>query len=107
MNPVRTLAFVLGIKYAWAISPVRSALEAIVIQQLSLAYGTGGKTVASGTVGGESVSFFIPGNFTPDTLAELARSLYSDIEDFTDDDLRAYALVKEPDSFRLSMNLNP
>jgi len=107
MNPARTLAFVLGVKHSFVIATVLTALEAIIIQQLTLAYGIGGKTVISGSIAGESVSYSIPGTFSPDQLAELCRSLYADIVDMTDAELRTYALAKEPASIRLAMNLVP
>lgn len=107
MNPTRTLAFVLGVKHAWVQTAVVTALEALIIQQFELAYDLGGKTVISGSIGGESVTYTVPGQFSPDQLAELCRALYADIEGLTDAELRTYALAREPASYRLTIALNP
>lgn len=99
MNPQRTLVWTLCAKLGFVTTDVKAALLELAAQQLKF-YQSGGKAVASGTVGGESVSFNVPSGFSVGGMSELCRVAYREITDLTNSELEDYALEEDIEGVR-------
>jgi len=107
VNSTRTLIFVLCAKYGFVTETVRAKLLEIAAAQFEFAYSSGGKTVQSGSIGGESINFAIPGVFDQAALAELCRQARKEIKDLTDSELEDYCDYEEAPVVNLSIRIQP
>jgi len=100
MGAQNTIVWQIGCKYGFVTETIKAQLIAITNAQWKLTMDSGGKTVVSGTIGGESVSFQLPQGFNPAGLAELCRATYREITDMTDAEVETYALREDIDGIR-------
>lgn len=107
MNDIRALLWAICADVGFVTATVVIRLKLLGSQQFNLAYASGGKVLASGTVSGENVSFNVPQGFDPQTLAKLSLAAWRTVKDMTNAELEDYVAEVEPDAFGLSIQLNP
>lgn len=107
MNEIRILLWTICAEIGFVRTATVERLLLLGRQQFKLAYGAGGKVIASGTISGESVSFSVPPSFDPKELASLSLAAWRTIREMTDAELEDFVAEEESDTVSIVMNLTP
>jgi hypothetical protein len=90
MDPVKTLCYGIFCKVGASVAAALVEVRRIALGEYKIAYSSSGKSVASGSINGESVSFAVPGVADPAALLSLCRSTEISIKDLTDAQFEAF-----------------
>jgi len=95
MDPVKTLAYGIFCKVGADVALALVEIRRIATGEYRVAYSASGKTVASGSINGESVSFAVPSVSDPAALLSLCRACEIEIKDLTDDEFEDFVYAEE------------
>lgn len=107
MDPVKTLCYGIFCKVGADVALALVEVRRIAAGEYRVAYSSGGKTVASGSINGEAVSFAVSDVADPAALLSLCLSTDRAIKDLTDSQFEDFIFAETPSGVRSHFGFMP